>query len=68
MNDTLEFYCERSSLNCTNKSCKKGLKYWKFKRERNKAKQVMKKFILKDNIVTKYTECKHKNNELFAET
>ena len=53
-------YFERFSLKIANKSCKKGLKYWNFKRKRDKAKQVTKKIILKDNIATKYIEYKHK--------
>ena len=32
--------------------------------KRNKAEQVMKKIILKDNITTTYTENKYKNNVL----
>ena len=32
----------------------------------NKAEQIMKKIILKDNITTTYIENKHKNNETSA--
>ena len=46
-------------IKIANKSCNKGLKYWKFMRKRNKAKQVMKKIILKGNTAPKYFECKH---------
>ena len=34
--------------------------------KRNKAERVMKKIILKDNILTTYTENKHKNTEASA--
>ena len=34
--------------------------------KRNKAERVMKKIILKDNILTTYTENKHKNTEVSA--
>ena len=52
-------HCKRFSLKIANKSCKKGLKYYKFTRKRNKTSY--KNIILKDNIATKYIEYKHKN-------
>ena len=36
-------YCERFSLNISNKPCNKGLKYCKFERKRNRAKDIIKK-------------------------
>ena len=53
-------YRKRFSLKNANKSCNKRLKYFKFPRKRNKAKTVMKKIALEDNIATKYIEYKQK--------
>ena len=53
--------CDPFSLKIANKSCNKGLKYCKFLWNRNKAKYVMKKIILKGNTTTKFIEYKHKN-------
>ena len=55
-------YYEIISLKNANKSHYKGLKYCKFKRNRNKAKHVMKKISLKDYIISKYIEHKQNNN------
>ena len=54
------FYYKQFSLKITKKTCYKGLKYCKFITKRNKAEKLMKKTILKGNIIT-YNEYKHKN-------